>query len=177
MTLSPSIQNELAHWLPKSRLAWFAAVLACTVLGNLMWMAGVTAYDTLAFDNRPIASITDFRPPVVTIRQGEPATISWLYTKRENCDATGTFAVTPRNGESKSYTFGPQVASLPATDTPKWHTVTVEIGSGTIPPGEYFLTFYTSGSCKGSETERPSNKQLYHNGPLVPLVILPAENA
>lgn len=65
---------------------------------------------------------------------------------------------------------------MPVAKEPRWITVSQDINSKIIPPGDYTLTYFLRGTCSGKNGEKPSSRELYEQGPSIPLTVLPVAN-
>ena len=170
-----SIEPLIESVKPKGGLGWVAAIIACGFVGNALFTGAAAVTTMMMTDDSPLAEVFDYRPPHIQTRQGDPVTVSYFYTRRD-CDAIATFSINPvESPESRVYNFGPFVATSPPTEEPRWITMTTDIGSENIPVGEYTLTYFMEGRCEAHDGLKASSKEIFHQGPVIPLTILPAK--
>lgn len=161
------------NWLPTSKITWLIAVFAVAIIASGTVRIGEAAFNAAFADNSPIVAVLDHQPPEVTIRQGDPVTINYLYTRRA-CDAVATYTITPtEKSDARNYTIGPFLATAAATKEPKWIKSIANIGTEKIPPGDYQMSWVLTGRCNGEMGERPSSHELFQRGPVTRLIILP----
>lgn len=172
------IKKEARKWVPRTSSHWLVAVMtvAMFAIGILTTINTVFFFSSDSsiipyYMRDEFVTIYDYSPRNIIIDSGETFSVSYLYTKEENCQGSVSYYMrqyldseeTESGDVLQARTFGPYSSAWPTALSHRWITQTFPDSYANLSSGNYEVFWQAIGTC--------DDRNVYTRGPTTNLII------